>query len=215
MQKPKSSSSEPPPYSSAGNFTSTPAAMRDLAIQASRLFLELDPSEEALSPCGRFLGSTSAGEGEIAGADERLWGLGFPPLPPPLPPPLETLIIIVGSSGGCLGFLAFSLLSFVFVTLTFFYVTFVLVVTMFATVTTGDGTPGMVLVGHCFPIFSVLLSFQLQHTTTASVANRGMTGSSLFIDTLTVEELGCTCFRFNLIHGTQVTPPLYRHPCWC
>ena len=33
-----------------------------------------------------------------------------------------------------------------------------------------------------------------------------MTGSSLVIDRLTVEEWGCTCFRFNLIHGTQVTP---------
>ena len=94
-----------------------------------------------------------------------------------------------------------------FVTLTFFYVTFVLVVTMFATVTTGDGTPEMVLMGHCFPIFSVLLSFQLQHTTTAVVAVRGMRGSSLVIDRLTVEEGGCTCFRFNLIHGKQVTPP--------
>ena len=55
-------------------LTSTPAAMRELAIQASRLFLELFPSGEALSPCGRFLVSPSAGEGEVAGADERLWG---------------------------------------------------------------------------------------------------------------------------------------------
>ena len=76
IQKTKLSSSEPPPYSSAGNLTSTPAAIRDLAIQASRLFLELVPSGEALSPCGRFLGSTPAGDGEVAGADERLWGLG-------------------------------------------------------------------------------------------------------------------------------------------
>ena len=114
-----------------------------------------------------------------------------------------------------MGFLAFSLLPFVFVTLTFFYVTFVLVVTMFATVTTGDSTPEMVLMGGCFPIFSVLLSFQLQHTTPAMVAVRGMTGSSLAIDRLTVEEWGCTCFRVNLIHGTQVTPPVYHHPCWC
>ena len=40
IQKTKSSSSEPPPYSSAGNLTSIPAAMRALAIQASCLFLE-------------------------------------------------------------------------------------------------------------------------------------------------------------------------------
>ena len=106
-----------------------------------------------------------------------------------------------------MGFLAFSLLPFEFVTLRSLYVTFVLVVTTFATVTRGDGTPEMVLMGHCSPIFSVLLSFQLQHTTTALVAVRGMTGFSLVIDRLTVEELGCTCFRFNLIHGTQVTPP--------
>ena len=52
--------------------------MRDLAIQASRLFLELFPSREGLSPCGRFLGSPSAGEGVVAGADERLGGLGVP-----------------------------------------------------------------------------------------------------------------------------------------
>ena len=103
--------------------------------------------------------------------------------------------------------MAFSLLPFVFVTLMFFYVTFVLVVTTFATVTKGDGTPEMVLMGHCFPIFSMLLSFQLQHTTTAVVAVRHMTGSSLVIDRFTVEEWGCICFRFNLIHGTQVTPP--------
>ena len=56
IQKTKSSSSELPSYSSAGNWTSTLAAMRDFAIQASRLFLELFPSGEALFPCGRFLG---------------------------------------------------------------------------------------------------------------------------------------------------------------
>ena len=72
IQKTKSSSSEPPPYSSAGNLTSTPAAMRDLAIQASRFFLELVPTGEVLSPCGRFFGWTSAGEGDVAGADECL-----------------------------------------------------------------------------------------------------------------------------------------------
>ena len=106
-----------------------------------------------------------------------------------------------------MGFLAFSLLPFVFVTLMFFDVTFVLVVTTFATVPTGDGTPEMILKGHCFPIFSVLLSCQLQHTTTAMVAVRGMTLSSLVIDRFTVEEWGCTGFRFIITHGTQVTPP--------
>ena len=87
-----------------------------------------------------------------------------------------------------------------------FYVTFVLVVTTFATLTTGDGTPEMVLMGHCFSIFGVLLSFHLQHTTTAEVAVRGMTRSPLVIDRLTEEEWGCTSFRFNFIHGTKVTP---------
>ena len=105
-----------------------------------------------------------------------------------------------------MGFLAFSLLLFVFVTLLFLYVTFVLVVTTLATVSTGDGGPEMILMGYCFPIISVLLFFQLQHTATAMVAVRGMTGSSLVIDRLTVEEWGCTCFRFDLIHGTQDTP---------
>ena len=93
-----------------------------------------------------------------------------------------------------------------FVTLPFLYVTFVLVVTMFATVTTGDGTPKMVLMGHGFPIFGVLLSFHLQHTTTAVVAIRGMTRSPLVMDRFTVEQRGCSCFRFNLIHGAQVIP---------
>ena len=105
-----------------------------------------------------------------------------------------------------MGLLVLSLLPFVFLTLAFFNVTFVLEVTTFATVTTGDGTPEMVLMGHCFPIFGMLLSFHLQHTTTAEVAVRGVTRSPLVIDRLTVEEWGCTCFRFNLIHGTQVTP---------
>ena len=84
--------------------------------------------------------------------------------------------------------------------------TFILVLTTFATVTTGDGTREMVLMGHSFPIFGVLLSFHLQHTTTAVVAVRGMTRFPLVIESLTVEQRGCTCFRFNLIHGTQVTP---------
>ena len=50
IQKTESSSSEPHPYSSSGSLTSTPAAMRDLAIQANCLFLELFPSGIALSP---------------------------------------------------------------------------------------------------------------------------------------------------------------------
>ena len=106
-----------------------------------------------------------------------------------------------------MGFLAFSFLLFVFVTPRFFDVTFLLVVMTFATVPTGDGTPEMILVGHCFPIFSVLLCFQLQHTTTAMVAVRGMTGSSVVIDGLTVEQWGCTGFRVNPTHGIQVPPP--------
>ena len=57
-----------------------------------------------------------------------------------------------------------------------------------------------------YPIFGVLLSFHLQHTTTADIAARGMTTSPLVIDSLTVEQWWCTCFRLNLIHGTQVTP---------
>ena len=131
-------------------------------------------------------------------------GVGGSTLATPLPSSFTTLVPILGSSGG---FLAFSLLPLVFVTLTFLDVTFVLVVTTFATVPTGDGTPEMILMGYRFPIFIALLSLQLQHTTTAMVAVRGMTGSSLVIDRLTVEEWGCTGFRSNLTHGTQVTPP--------
>ena len=122
-------------------------------------------------------------------------GSGFHPCDP-LASSFTTLLPILGSSGVCLGLLAFSLMPFAFVTLTFFYVTFVLLVTTFTTITTGDGTPEMVLMGHCCLILSVLLSFQLQHTTTAVVAVKGMTRSSLIIDRLTVEQRG---------HGTQVT----------
>ena len=126
----------------------------------------------------------------------------------PLATTFTTFIPILGSSGGCLGLLAFSLLPLVFVTLSFLYVTFDLVVTTFATVTTGDGTPEMVLMGHSFPIFSVLLSFHLQHTTTAVVAVWGMTRSLFVIYRFTAERRVCTCFRFDLVHGTQVTLPL-------
>ena len=180
--------------------------MRDLAIHASRLFLELVLSGEAVSPCWCFLGSTLAGEGEIAGADERLWGLGFPPLPPPLPPSLPPLSPFWGVLEGVWAFWRSASCRLCLSLSRVFYVTFVLVVTMFATVTTGDDTPEIVPMGHCFPIFRVLLLFQLQHSTTAEVAVKGMTMPPLVSARLAVEEWGCTCFRFNLIHGTQVTP---------
>ena len=67
IKKTKSSSSEPPPYSSAGNFTSTPAAMSDLAIQARCLFLDLEPLGEALSPSGPFLGVSNVRSGRSSG----------------------------------------------------------------------------------------------------------------------------------------------------
>ena len=180
--------------------------MRHLVILASRRFLELFPSGEALSPCGRFLGSPSAGEGEVAGADYSLWGFWGSILATSPTTSFTTLIPFLGSSGGFLGLLAFSLLPPVFVTFSSLYVTLVLMVTMFATVTTGDGAPEVVLMGHSYPIFGVLLSSHLQHTTTAVVAVTGMTRSSPAIDRFTVEQRGCTCFRFYLIHGTQVTP---------
>ena len=179
--------------------------MRDLAIQAKRLFLELFPSGVALSPWGRFLGSpaagggVAAGEGVATGADERLWGLGGPFLPPPLPPPLPLLSPLWGFLVGVFGLLAFDLLTPEFITLAFLYVTFVFVVTTLATIPTGDGTPEMILMGHRFPILGMLLSF---HTATAVIAVRSMTMPPLVIDRFAVEQRGCTCIRFNLIHGT-------------
>ena len=184
--------------------------MRDLAIQASRLFWELDPSGEALTPCGRFVGSAASGEGEVAGGDELLWGWGVPRLPTPLPPPLPPLSpfwgVLVGvwvlwRSASCHLCLSIS---------RFLHVTFVLVVATFARIPTDDGTPEMILMGHCFPIVSVLLSFQLQNTTTAMVTVRSMTEPSLVIDRFTVEEWGCTGLRFNLTHGTQPTPQVHK-----
>ena len=101
-----------------------------------------------------------------------------------------------------MGFLAFSLLAFEFITLAPFYVAFVLVVTRFATKPTGDGTPEVILMVHCFSIFSVQLSFQLQHAPTAMIAVRGMTRPPLVIDRFIVEEWGYTCLSSHLIHVT-------------
>ena len=101
-----------------------------------------------------------------------------------------------------MGLLAFCLLTLEFVSLAFLDVAFVLVVTTFATVTTGDGTPEVVLMGHRFPIFGMLLTFHLQHTATPEIAVRGMTRPPLVIDRFAVEQRGCTCIRFSLIHGT-------------
>ena len=64
-------------------------------------------------------------------------GCGFP-VATPLAPSFTTFIPILGGSGGCLGVVAFNLLSLVLVTLSFLYVTFALVMTTFATVTTGE-----------------------------------------------------------------------------
>ena len=124
----------------------------------------------------------------------------------PFATPFTAFIPILVVSGGCLVLLAFSLLPLEFITLSFLSVTFVLVGTTFATIATGDGTPEMTLMGHSLSILGVLLSFHLQHTTTAVVAVRGMTRSPLVIDRFTVEQRGCTCIRFNLILGTYVTP---------
>ena len=100
----------------------------------------------------------------------------------PLATSFTTFILIRGISGGCLGLLAFSLLSLEFITVAFFYVTFVFVVTTFATIATGDGTPEMILMGFRFPILGMLLSFHPQHTATAVIAVRGMTRPPLVID---------------------------------
>ena len=128
--------------------------------------------------------------------------MGASILATPFSPPFTTLVTIFGGFGACLEFLAFSLLAFDFVTLTFLYVTFILAVKMFATVTTGDGTLEVILIVHCFSIFGVLLSFQLQHAATAMIAVRGMTRPPFVIDRFTVEWRGYTCFRLHLIHGT-------------
>ena len=151
--------------------------MSGSAIQAGGFFLELDSSGEALVPCGSFLGSAVAGEGEVAGADDHILGLwlGVPSLPPRFPPPFTTRVTILGGFGGSLVFLALNLLAFQFVTLALLYVAFVLVVTTPATKTTGDGTHDIILMVHYFSIFSVLLSSQLQHATTATIAVRGIT----------------------------------------
>ena len=101
-----------------------------------------------------------------------------------------TFIPIREIFGGCLGLLAFCILSLEFITLAFLYVTFVFVVTTFAAIATGDGTPDMILMGPRFPILGMLLSFHLQHTATAVIAVRGMTSPPLVIDRFAVEQRG-------------------------
>ena len=113
-----------------------------------------------------------------------------------------TFIPIRGISGGRRVLLALRLLTLEFVTLAFLDVAFVLIVTTLATVTTGDGTPEVVLMGHSFPIFSMLLTFHLQHTATAEIAVRGMTRSPLAIDRSAVKQGGGACISWNLVHGT-------------
>ena len=120
----------------------------------------------------------------------------------PLATFFTTFIPILRVFGGCLGLLAFGLLTLEFITLAFLYVTFVFVVTTFATIATGDDTPEMILMGHRFPNPGMLLSFHLQHKATVLIAVRGMTRPPLVIDRFAVEQRGCTCLRFNLIHGT-------------
>ena len=100
-----------------------------------------------------------------------------------------------------MGFLAFSFLAFEFVTLVLFYVAFLLVVATLATNLTDDGTPEVIPMVHCFSIFSVLLSFQLQHAPTAMIAVRSMTRPPLVVDRFTIKDRGETCFGFHLIYG--------------
>ena len=120
----------------------------------------------------------------------------------PFSSPFTILVTILGGFGGCLGFLAFSPLAFDYITLALSYVAFVLVVTTFATKPTGNGTPEVILMVHCFSMFSVLLSFQLELAPSAMIAVGGMTRPPLVIDRFRVEEWGYTCFGFHLIHGT-------------
>ena len=138
------------------------------------------------------------GEGQAAGADGCLCGLwlGVPSSP------LTILVSILWGVWGSLGFPVFSLLTLEFITLAPFYVAFVLVVTTFATKIAGGGTPEVIVMVSSFSIFSVLLSFLLQHAPIAMIAVSGMTRPPLVIDRFTVEEWGYTCVGFHLIHGT-------------
>ena len=210
IEKTKSSSSESPPYSPSGNFGSTPAAMSDSALGPSGLFLELDSSGKALFPCGRFLGSAVAGGGEVAGADERLLGvwLGVPSLPTPFPPPSPPLSASLGILEGVSDFCRSASWRLSLSLSGFFFVAFILVVTTIATKATGDGTPEAILMVHCFFIFSVLLSFQLQHAPTAMIAVRGMTRPPLVVDRFAVEELGTPASGFTSFMARRLSPPL-------
>ena len=116
--------------------------------------------------------------------------------------PSTTLVTITFGCRGCLGFLALSLVAFEFVTLALFHLAFVLVVTTFAKKPTGDGTPVVIVMVHCFSILTVLLSFPLQHATNAMITVRAMTRPPLVIDRFTVQEWEYTCLGFHLIHGT-------------
>ena len=116
----------------------------------------------------------------------------------PLASTLTPLVSILGGRVGATGrfggpvFLAFSLLAFEFITLTLFDMAFVLIMTTFATEAAGDSAPEVILMVHCFSIFSMLLPLQLQQASTAMVAIRGMTRSPSIIDRSAVEEWGQT-----------------------
>ena len=85
--------------------------------------------------------------------------VGVPIVPTPFASTLNSLVSILGGFGRSLVFLAFSLLAFQFIALTLFDMAFVLVVSTFATESTGHGEAVVILMVHCFSIFSVLLPF--------------------------------------------------------
>ena len=78
---------------------------------------------------------------------------------PSIPWGFSTWFSVLGGFGRSLVFLPFSLFAFEFIALTLFHVAFVLLVTMFATESTGAGAFEVILVVHCLFIFSVLLRF--------------------------------------------------------
>ena len=105
----------------------------------------------------------------------------------------STFLSLVSTLGGferSLAILAFSFLAVEFIALTLFDVVFVLVVTTFATESTRDGAPEVIVMVHCLLILSVLLPFLVQHASTAMVAVRGMTRPPVLIDRSAAEDLG-------------------------
>ena len=88
-----------------------------------------------------------------------------------------------------------------------FDVAFILIETAFATKTTGDFAPEMILVLHGVSLFGLLLPFQLQHTPRPRVTVGGMTQSPIVVHRAVLEKWGKVLGKgWGFVHCPYGTP---------